>query len=90
MASAEYQHHGRVSLGEQVSPAHVEQPPLMPGSVCGSVPRRGTSPGGLDKRRNKPDSSDDHTLGAFVKITFKIPKSAGATMVAALSRETRT
>ena len=77
-------------LREQVSPAHVEQPPLMPGSVCGSVSRRGTPQSGLDTRRNKPDSSDDHTLGAFVKITFKIPKSAGANMIANLSRETRT
>lgn len=62
----------------------------MPGSVCGSVSRRGASAGGLDTRRNKPDSSDDHTLGAFVKITFKIPKSAGANMAATLARETRT
>lgn len=73
-----------------MSPAHVEQPPLMPGSVCGSVSRRGTSAGGLDTRRNKPDSSDDHTVGAFVKITYKIPKSAGAGMLATLSRETKT
>lgn len=79
----------RVLLREQMSPAHVEQPPLMPGGVCGSVSRRGTSARGLDTRRNNPDSSDDHTLGAFVKITFKIPKSAGANLVATLSRENR-
>lgn len=71
----------------QVSPACVEQPPLLPGGVCGSVSRRRTSTGGWDVGRNKPDPSEDHTLGAFVKIVFKIPK--GASMVAALSRENK-
>ena len=68
----------------QVSPAYVEQPPLLPGSVSG-LSRRGTSTtGGWDIGRNKSDPSDDHTLGAFVKIAFKIPK--GTSIVATLSR----
>ncbi|CAM9466039.1 unnamed protein product [Scytosiphon promiscuus] len=70
----------------EVSTAQVELPPLLPGDVCGSVSRGGKSVAALDMRRNKPDSPDDHTLGAFAKIVFKIPKGSGTNMVAALSR----
>ncbi|CAM9140790.1 unnamed protein product [Ectocarpus sp. 6 AP-2014] len=73
----------------EVSPANVEQPPLLPGNVCGATSGQ-ASAGGLDVRRNKPELSDDHTLGAFAKIVFKIPKGSGTHMVATLSRENKT
>lgn len=76
----------RTCLTVQVSPAQVERPPLLPASVCGAMSRRGTSAAALDVRRNKVDPPDDLTLGAFVKIIFKIPKGSGTNMVATLSR----
>lgn len=61
-----------------MSPAYVQQPSLLL--------KRAVIGGEWDVRGSKSDS-DDHTLGAFVKIVFKIPKGRETGLTAALSRE---